>query len=80
MTISGNGKPTELFSTDTRFRLYDIQKLSKWYNRMAYLNVSLELADRFLKDLKKPKKADKIPKIMRVSDTKDEPFELIDAG
>lgn len=56
MKISGNGKPTELFSTDTKFRLYDIQKLTKWYNTMAFLDVSKRLVEMFEKDLKKPAK------------------------
>lgn len=40
MIISGNGKRTELFTTDSRFRLYSVQRLTKWYNRMAYQKVS----------------------------------------
>ena len=51
MVLSGYGRPSDMFSTDTAFRLYEIQKLAKWYSRMSQEQSSKTLAARFTDDL-----------------------------
>jgi len=52
MVLSGYGRASDMFSTDTAFRLYEIQKLSKWYSRMGQEEVSKRLAARLTDDLR----------------------------